>query len=244
MIYICDKQRHLVCYPYSIEGLHEMAHKFYIKNWWFHKDHYDIPKRRVDEFLQKCYVTSPKDIVKIIHGQKEFALVEKAKAYAYSAHGITNHFYGKKPYSYHLESVVSFAQQFIYLIPEEEREDVLAACWMHDTEEDARLSFNEIKCFLNQTVADYVHAVTNNRGKSRNERADCEYYQGIIRYKHALFVKLCDRIANVNFSINNSAKHYKMYQKETYFHDMLYLDNGKYQEMWNYLDKLLNENTK
>lgn len=242
MIYVCDNQRHLVCYPYSIEGLHKMARKFYIKKWWFHKDHYDIPKKRIEEFMERCYVASPKDIVRIIKGEKTFTLLEKAKAYAITSHGITNHFYGNKPYTFHLKSTVDAAMIFIHLIKEDDRDLVLGACWLHDVEEDARITYDDIKKFLNQRLADIVHFVTNFRGRSRKERANENYYVGILSNDYALFVKLCDRIANVKNSINNSARHYAMYQKETYFYKMLY--DGRYQEMWNYLDKLLNENTK
>lgn len=47
--YICDNSRHLVCLPYSIDNLHKMADDLNIKRIWFHKNHYDIPKKRIDE---------------------------------------------------------------------------------------------------------------------------------------------------------------------------------------------------
>jgi hypothetical protein len=37
-----------------------------IKKCWFHKDHYDIPKTRIEEIMAKCIVVSPKEIVRII----------------------------------------------------------------------------------------------------------------------------------------------------------------------------------
>jgi len=66
LIYYCDNKRHLVCKPYSIENLHIMAEDLGIKKWWFHKNHYDIPKRRIEEITEKCELVSPKDIVRII----------------------------------------------------------------------------------------------------------------------------------------------------------------------------------
>ncbi len=66
MTYYCDNNRHLVCMPYSIENLHAMAKKLKIKKWWFHKNHYDIPKRRIVEITKKCTVVSSKYIVNII----------------------------------------------------------------------------------------------------------------------------------------------------------------------------------
>jgi hypothetical protein len=42
-----------------------MADDLGIKRRWFHKDHYDIPKRRIDEITSKCEIVSSKEIVKI-----------------------------------------------------------------------------------------------------------------------------------------------------------------------------------
>lgn len=70
--FFCD-QRHLVCVPYSVENLHEMAKQLDIKRCWFHADakyaHYDIPKKRVAEIKAKCNVVSVKDILKIVKGE-------------------------------------------------------------------------------------------------------------------------------------------------------------------------------
>jgi len=69
MIFFCDQSRHLVCTPYSIENLHIMAEQLKIKKCWFHKDHYDIPKRRVNEIMEKCQIISSKEIWQIIHNK-------------------------------------------------------------------------------------------------------------------------------------------------------------------------------
>ena len=66
--YFTDGRRHLVCLPYSIENLHAMADDLNIKRCWHHKDHYDIPKRRIAEIEGKCILVSSKDIVRIIRG--------------------------------------------------------------------------------------------------------------------------------------------------------------------------------
>ena len=44
-----------------------MAENLGIKRCWFHKTHYDIPKKRIDEIKQKCIIVSSKDIVNIIN---------------------------------------------------------------------------------------------------------------------------------------------------------------------------------
>jgi hypothetical protein len=77
--YYCDDYKdsngllrpHLICKPYSINNLHRMAKELDIKRCWFHKDHYDIPKKRVLEVMEKCIVVSPKQIVIIKNGHTQ-----------------------------------------------------------------------------------------------------------------------------------------------------------------------------
>lgn len=69
LIYFCDKKRHLICKPYSIENLHKMANDLNINICWFHKGkfpHYDIPKLRIKNITERCQVISSKEIIKII----------------------------------------------------------------------------------------------------------------------------------------------------------------------------------
>jgi hypothetical protein len=72
LLYICDKKRHLVCIPYSIDNLHQMADDLNIDRAWFHRtkglEHYDLPLERIQEITSKCIVVSPKNIVRIIRG--------------------------------------------------------------------------------------------------------------------------------------------------------------------------------
>ena len=72
LIYICDTKRHLVCIPYSIANLHLMAKQLKLKRWWFHKHHYDIPKRRIKEITSKCVLVNSREIVKIIKNESTF----------------------------------------------------------------------------------------------------------------------------------------------------------------------------
>lgn len=76
MKYICDKKRHLICLPYSLNNLHEMAKVLKISKKWFHYKvnglcHYDIPKKRIDEIESKCKMVSSRYIVKIIRLQNK-----------------------------------------------------------------------------------------------------------------------------------------------------------------------------
>lgn len=69
MQYLTDGKRHLICVPYSVENLHRMAEDLGIKRCWFHKNHYDIPKKRLTEVENRCRLVSSKEIVKIIKGE-------------------------------------------------------------------------------------------------------------------------------------------------------------------------------
>ena len=66
MEFLTDGKRHLICEPYGIENLHKMAEKLNIKKCWFHKNHYDIPKRRIKEIEELCTIISTKAMIKII----------------------------------------------------------------------------------------------------------------------------------------------------------------------------------
>ena len=74
MKYYCDKQRHLVCIPYTKDMLHLMAEDLNINRCWFHKNHYDIPKKRIKEISEKCIIITTKEIVKIIKMSKKINL--------------------------------------------------------------------------------------------------------------------------------------------------------------------------
>lgn len=71
MKYLTDGKRHLICVPYSIENLHLMADELGIKRCWFHKDHYDIPKRRIKEIENRCEIVLSKEIVRIIRDAQD-----------------------------------------------------------------------------------------------------------------------------------------------------------------------------
>ena len=139
----------------------------------------------------------------------------KTISFAISAHHDTNHQYDGKPYSVHLAMVAYFAQKYVHYIPKNLQELVISACWLHDTIEDCRLTYNDIlKVSGSGVVADIVYAVSNEKGKNRKQRANDKYYEGIRRTPFATFVKLCDRLANVTYSLDTNSKMFSVYQQE------------------------------
>lgn len=80
LLYVCDDKRHLVCIPYSISNLHQMADDLNIKRCWFHntdKPHYDIPKNRIKEIKSKCINRSTKEIIMIIKNKTMLNKIKK-----------------------------------------------------------------------------------------------------------------------------------------------------------------------
>lgn len=172
----------------------------------------------------------------------------------------TNHYYDQYlPYEFHLRMVKQAFDDFKHLLPKnmytepntttihppdyikDITEDVIEyACWGHDLIEDTRTNYNECARELGVNVADIIYAVTNEKGKNRNERANSSYYNGIRNTPGASFVKLCDRIANIQYSKLTKSKMFDMYKKEyTHFANELFLVD--YKEMTNYIYDLLNK---
>lgn len=66
---VCDRHRHLVCVPFSVENLHLMARVLGIGRHWFHGGrlpHYDIPVRRIAEVTARCRVVTSRELLRII----------------------------------------------------------------------------------------------------------------------------------------------------------------------------------
>ena len=166
-------------------------------------------------------------------------IVETTKIFAFNAHKSVNQLYDNHPYEFHLKMVASFGEKFIYLIPEKDRDDVIAGCLAHDLIEDANKTYNDLVKATNRVVAELAYACTNNKGRNRAERANDAYYEGIRNTKYATFVKLCDRIANVQYSLENKSRMVDLYLKENdHFKKMLYVE-GEYEDMWKFLDNIL-----
>lgn len=152
-------------------------------------------------------------------------------------HRKTNHFYDEYlPYEFHLRMVVQVCKDFINL-PDRQWGELEIACWGHDLIEDTRTSYNDCRSALGEYAANIIYAVTNEKGRSRKERAGASYYEGINKTEGAVFVKLCDRIANVQYSKLTKSRMFGMYKDENkVFSNMLWVDS--YRPMFNYLENL------
>jgi (p)ppGpp synthase/HD superfamily hydrolase len=168
-------------------------------------------------------------------------LIDLAMLFAIQAHQETNHTYAGKPYSVHLQLAFSFASKHIESLPTEiNTDEVLAVVWVHDVIEDCRKTFSDVKKALGDSVAEIVFALTNENGKTRKERASEKYYEGIRKTPGAVFVNLCDQLANVQYSKDNRNSMLAVYKKEQAdFKQQLWVD--AYATMFEELDELLCE---
>ena len=146
-------------------------------------------------------------------------IAEKARLYAIECHKRKNNLYDGKPYEYHLNMVNDVIEEFIDLIEEDHRDDVRGGGWNHDTVEDCGETINDVIKATNKEVGELAYALTNEKGKTRAERANSKYYRGIRRKPRAVFLKLADRIANVKYSkrmlnLTGKAGMFEKYKKE------------------------------
>lgn len=162
---------------------------------------------------------------------------ETARNYAISMHNYTNCRYDGHNYEFHLEMVDKVARKHLHLSPVDE-DVILSACWCHDLIEDCRETYNDVKRNTIEQVADIVYAVTNEKGRNRKERQNERYYRGIVNTPGALFVKLCDRLANIKYSVYTKGMMLKVYRDEhDEFVESLY--DERYKEMFDEMRRLL-----
>lgn len=141
-------------------------------------------------------------------------IAEQSKQYAIRCHRETNHLYDEHPYEVHLQMVADTAARFIHLIPEAARHEVIAGCWVHDCIEDCRQTYNDVKKATNEAVAELAYALTNEKGRNRQQRANDKYYTDMKATPYAVFIKYCDRIANVTYAKQRGSRMLGVYQKE------------------------------
>ena len=68
-------------------------------------------------------------------------------------------------------------------------------------------------------AAEIVYALTNDKGRTRSERAGENYYRGIRQTPYAPFVKLADRLANTTYSCSQTNSD-NLHMKEVYRREM------------------------
>lgn len=132
-------------------------------------------------------------------------IVNEARLAAIRAHG--NQGYDIFPYEKHLQDVVDILAVAGYGAIYQ------AAGWLHDSMEDGRLSYNDIRKHFGFQIAEMVYAVTDELGRNRKERK-AKTYPKIRANTDAVAIKLADRIANMEHGLATENKLSSMYQAE------------------------------
>ena len=173
--------------------------------------------------------------------------VSKIAEHASMVHDeICNQKYDDKPYSYHLGKVADCAIKYGYLVCECEEHiiPIIFGAWFHDAIEDARMTYNDIlkvsKRFMNDEqsliATEIVYALTDEKGRTRKERGSEKHYEDIRNTLYAPFVKWCDRMENLLYSVEVDSRMADVYAKEQdYFFEQL--GGYKYvpKEAWDYM---------
>lgn len=140
---------------------------------------------------------------------------------AFRIHDEVNQKYdGILPYGYHLKLTASYVSRYGYLVATDETDVLIlyAAAFLHDAIEDARMSYHDIVRFIGEfhvegihlaagcrheierQVPEIVYALSNEKGRNREQRANETYYRGIRETPFATFIKMCDRLANIQYA--------------------------------------------
>lgn len=146
---------------------------------------------------------------------------------AHMVHEEVNQKYDNHPYSYHLNMVAERTDANLKKlgycsIDDELYVAIMFGAYFHDSIEDARLTYNDVKKIameymdeMHATVAtEIVYALTNEKGRNRGERANDKYYKGICDTPYANIVKYSDREANMAYSKHTGSKMYGTYVTE------------------------------
>jgi hypothetical protein len=137
--------------------------------------------------------------------------IQEIRQAAHELHQSVNQTYGDDlPYGYHLDMVADGVCRFGHLVCacEEDVVPLMFGSYYHDSIEDARLTYNDVMATARRWMTEeqalmateLVYALTNEKGRTRAERAGEKYYEGIRKTPYAPFVKLCDRLANTTYS--------------------------------------------
>lgn len=169
----------------------------------------------------------------------ELKFIEQIKEFACNKHEHPGECqrYGNAPYSVHLDDVESNVKKFSYYLTAEEFLIVDPAAFCHDLIEDTEVDINKLRSVANRDVAELVYLVSNERGRDRKER-NFKTYPKIWNNNLAIFLKLCDRIANTKNSKESKHRMYDVYRKEYPVFRYALKKDKQYEDMWIELDAL------
>lgn len=153
------------------------------------------------------------DFLQIVDKHKD--IISAIRDSAHALHAAVNQHYDKvHPYGFHLDMVAHAVEQFGHAVCNSEADIIplFFGAYYHDSIEDARQTYNDVKRIALRWMtepqalmaAEIVYALTNEKGRTRAERANDTYYRGIRETPYAPCIKLADRLANITYSFTHS----------------------------------------
>lgn len=161
--------------------------------------------------------------------------IAQALGFAIAKHG--NQKYGKNPYSVHLLRVAEIMYE-VAPAGHSLTDDVISAALLHDSLEDTNTTEEEILGMFGENVLDIVKACTKTDDDLCRK---CAFKKTVKLLKASYWgvpVKLADRLANMEFSLQENSPQMKMYVKEySEFKSLLYVQ-GEFEPFWAKLDEV------
>ncbi|MCM1225581.1 MAG: hypothetical protein NC548_65175 [Lachnospiraceae bacterium] len=141
--------------------------------------------------------------------------ISSIRARAHAVHDSVNQHYDRtRPYGYHLDMVAKGVEDYAASVCQDPGDvlPLIFGAFFHDSIEDARLTYNDVLAIAREyfpedkaiLATEIVYALTNEKGRTRAERASEKYYSGIRLTPYAPLVKLADRLANTAYSSSHS----------------------------------------
>jgi (p)ppGpp synthase/HD superfamily hydrolase len=141
-----------------------------------------------------------------------------------------------RPYTFHLKAVHDNVLRWLPFIPYGVNPNaVILGSWGHDLYEDTETTREEIERRFGQEVDEIIWHVTDEPGKNRKERREATLPK-TRRSPGAVFLKLCDRIANIEAGGKTG-----MYRKEHLEFKAALYKEGEMEPLWEHMEKILKE---
>lgn len=151
-------------------------------------------------------------------------------AIVFAVHAHKGQQYGEGvPYLVHLSRVAQVLEDFGYTAPHWQK-----AAYLHDTVEDTSVTHANILEFFGYATAELVFAVTGHGTREEQQR---QIKNKLINFPTACILKIADRIANVEYGLEQKGdhRHFRKYLKENEDFET-YIRPNVPKEMWMRLD--------
>ena len=91
-------------------------------------------------------------------------------------------------------------------------DEIVSACYLHDTIEDTETTYEELKKEFGQKIADLVNEVTHN-----GQKDEYGYYFPRLKSKEAIMIKFSDRLSNLSRMSSWDEKRQDQYLRKSKF---------------------------